>query len=168
MADDAIGAAGNHFLTRLDLNRPRSETVDLRDPECHYEPTKNDCLRKDRDPQRLVRPTESVIETGQNKSNQPYYVDEHHDAPLLAYLLPELHPSLDQLRIVLVEVRESEDTGHKRSQDIDPALPKPEGTSGDEKQSPDYDYRNQETKSQLPFEAHPITLPWFESRSPRK
>ena len=75
------------------------------------------------------------VEAGKHKGDQPHDVDEHHDSLLFAYLFLELHPSLDQLWIVSVEIGKSEETGDKTNQEVDPTLPKPQRASGNEQQS---------------------------------
>src|SRR5580692_202600 len=74
MANHTVWAGGNHFLAHLNLNCVRGETINLHDPNRHEEPTKNQRLRKQQVPQRYraqcTRPTQTVIQTRQQKSNK--------------------------------------------------------------------------------------------------
>jgi hypothetical protein len=103
-----------------------------------------------------------VVETGEYKGEQPSNVDQRHNALLFAHFFPELHPSLDQLRIVFVEIAEAQKAGSKPNGDINPALPKLKRASGDKQQSTDHNHPNQEPKGQSRFESHRDSLPYFE------
>lgn len=106
-----------------------------------------------------------MVETGKHKGEQPSNADQRHNALLFAHSFPELHPSLDQLRIVFVEIDEAQKAGGKPNGKINPTLLKAKGPGGDEQQSTDHNHPNQKPKGHSRSESHRDSLPCFKQRS---
>lgn len=113
-----------------------------------------------------MRPAKSVIQSGQQYSDEVNHIDELHDELLFGHLFLHLHPPLNQLGSVFLEISEGGEPGDQPNREIGPALPKLNGTRRNEQHRPEDNRTKQEPNRQF----HPDTYEcyWLISQTSSK
>src|SRR5258708_3357281 len=136
-ADEPVGSRGNDFLPFFDLDSARGETVLFHDPKGDQIPGEDEELGKNRQPKRDARPTETVIQSGEQQGRKDNQLCPSNDGFLLADLFLCAQPALHQLGIAVHEIDRGNRHGEEQDGHEDPALPIAEGTGGNEKKYSD-------------------------------